>query len=409
LVAEILTIGTELLLGDITNTNAQHIASQLAAIGVSVYSQTVVGDNEERILAALERAFSYADLVITTGGLGPTEDDLTRETSAKHFGKKLIMHDEWLKKIEEHFAKQNLPCPPNNAKQAMLPEGTILLENNCGTAPGCIIEQGGKVLINLPGPPSEMKLMFERHVAPYLSQKQDVVLVSRQLKFCGIGESMLETQIADLVAAQENPTIAPYAGDCEVHLRITASADGEDEANALIEPVAAEIYNRLGEYIFAEGDETLEEVVVKKIAEHNQTLAVAESCTGGLLSGRLINSPGASEVFIEGIVSYSNKSKMERLGVTAKTLEEHGAVSSQTAGEMAIGVAEALGANVGVAITGIAGPGGGTDEKPVGLVYIAVFIDDGILVKKFNFAGDRARVRTRAVVEALNLLRKIFT
>lgn len=418
--AEILSVGTEILLGDIVNTNAQYLSEALAGIGVNVYHQAVVGDNEERILAELNRAFKECDLVITTGGLGPTEDDLTKELAAKFFGKELVLHQKSLDELEAYFkrcGRKLSDATQSNMKQVYFPEDAMVLENPNGTAPGAIIfgkvqgdsEKGeslDKMIIVLPGPPREMKPMFENLVKPYLLSKSDSILKSRVLRIFGVGESTVEAKVLDLIANQTNPTIAPYAKESEAILRITAKGRDEKECDALIEPVAKEIKNRLGENVYAEGETLLEEVVAKLLIDKKLTVSTAESCTGGLLAGTLINYPGISEVFLEGAVTYSNEAKMKRLGVKKETLDIYGAVSEETAIEMAKGIASEAGTDIGISTTGIAGPDGGTDEKPVGLVYIGLCINGKTSARKFNFFGDRGRVRRRTVLEALDWLRR---
>ena len=403
--AEIIAVGTELLLGDIVNTNAQFIAKQLADLGISVFFQTVVGDNEARLSAAYALAFERADLVITTGGLGPTKDDLTKETAAKVFGLPLALHEETLQAIRTYFATQNLKITQNNEKQAYILEGATVLANENGTAPGCLLERDGKILILLPGPPREMQPMFRTHVLPFLSAKTDQVIVSKTMRLCGIGESRAEEMLKPLLEDQSNPTIAPYAKSCEVHFRVTARAADEEVAWRLIQPVSDEIRRLLGDYVYGEDETTLEAAVIGILRERGMTIACAESCTGGMLTARLVNCPGASAVLLEGAVTYSNDAKVKRLGVKAETLAQYGAVSRETAAEMAQGIALTAGADVGVGITGVAGPDGGTDEKPVGMVFIAVCARGVVHMEALRVVGDRERVRTRATVTALNLIR----
>ena len=403
--AEIIAVGTEILLGDIVNTNAQFIAKQLANLGISVFFQTVVGDNEARLLSAYKLAFERADLVVATGGLGPTKDDLTKETAAKFFGKPLVRHTQTLHDIQAYFSTQKLEITENNKKQSDIIEGATVLTNENGTAPGILLEQDGKILIMLPGPPREMHPMFENHVLPFLKTKTNQVFISKTLRLCGIGESRAEDILKPILEKQSNPTIAPYAKTCEVHFRVTARAGDEATARRLIKPVSDQIYSLLGEYIYGEDETTLEAAVVGMLQKRGMTIACAESCTGGMLTARLVNCPGASSVLREGIIAYSNASKISRLGVKSDTLAQYGAVSSQTAAEMALGAAKTAGADVGVGITGIAGPDGGTDEKPVGLVYVAVSILGRVSTVALHIVGDRERVRTRSVVEALNLIR----
>ncbi len=406
--AEIIAVGTELLLGDIVNTNAQFISKELAALGINVYFQTVVGDNEKRVLAAYEAAFSRAELIITTGGLGPTDDDLTKEAAAKYFNRKQYLDEKILDGIKAFFASINAKMTPNNEKQALIPEGSIILPNDKGTAPGIIIEDNGKTIILLPGPPVEAKHMFYNYVIPYLQKKSNSVFVSRVLRLCGIGESSAEEAIKDLIKAQSNPSIAPYAKLGEMNFRITAKAENKEEAEDLIKTVADEIYNRLSRYIYAEGETTLAQAVVNTMMEKKVSIGIAESCTGGMLTTALTDVPGVSEILLEGAVTYSNEAKVKRLGVNPETLEQFGAVSAETAKEMAYGIAKTSGAKMGISITGIAGPGGGTDEKPVGLVYIGVHYNGENSVKKINLTGDRNRIRKTTVMYALDFVRSVL-
>lgn len=402
---EILAVGTEILLGDIVNTNAQYISKRLSEEGVFVYHQSVVGDNPDRLKQAYELAFSRADLVITTGGLGPTKDDLTKETAFEYFGMNSVCHEESLKQIKEYFAKINKPLGKTNEKQAYFPEEAIVLKNNNGTAPGCIIEEASKVLVMLPGPPREMKAMFEESVIPYLRKYSKEVLVSKILRVIGVGESAVAELIGDLID-NENPTVAPYAKEGEMIFRITARAESEEAAKGLIVPVEAKIRNILGDNIYGEGETTLEDILGNMLIEKGLTIATAESCTGGMVAARLINYPGISASILEGAVTYSNEAKVRRLGVKEKTLNIFGAVSEETAREMAEGIARTSGADIGIATTGIAGPGGGTKEKPVGLVYISVYYNNEVEVKKLNLTGNRQRIRERAVTTLIDMVRR---
>ncbi|HOQ17624.1 MAG TPA: competence/damage-inducible protein A [Defluviitaleaceae bacterium] len=406
--AEILAVGTELLLGNIVNTNAQYIAKRLADIGIDVYFQSVVGDNSGRLYKAFELALQRADIVITTGGLGPTQDDLTKEIAAEISGKKLLLDDKALRMIEEYFSRMGRTMTENNKKQAYIPEASKVFYNYRGTAPGCAIEMGGKIIILLPGPPREMEEMFERSVIPYLSQFQEGVLASKILRVCGVGESKVEELLADLLDSQTNPTIALYAKFGEVSIRITAKAETEEKAKDLICPVENEIRKILGNHIYGEGDQNLEDVFGELLIKHKKSIAVAESCTGGLLAGRLINYPGISAVFKEGVVAYSNEAKIRRLGVSEATLSQYGAVSKETALEMAKGICIKAGTSIGISTTGIAGPGGGSIEKPVGLVYAGLCIDGELYSVKFNFTGKRQEIRERTVISVLDWARKIL-
>jgi nicotinamide-nucleotide amidase len=404
--AEILAVGTEILLGDIVNTNAHYLSKRLADLGISVFYQTVVGDNPERLLKAYELAFTRADIVIATGGLGPTKDDLTKEIGAEYFGKKLVLHEESYKHVKDYFDRMNRPLSEGNKKQAMMPEGSIVLPNPNGTAPGCIIEENNKILVMLPGPPKEMTPMFEASVMPYLEKFSDGVLVSKILRVLGIGESAMAEKIEDIIDSQVNPTVAPYAKDYEAILRITAKGNTREEAEKLIIPTEEKIREKLGNNIYAEGETTIEAIVGEMLVKRNITISTAESCTGGLLAGTLINYPGISSVFMEGAITYSNEAKMKRLGVKEETLQKYGAVSQETAEEMAVGIARASGTEIGISVTGIAGPEGGTEEKPVGLVYVGLYIKGKVKVKKLNLFGDRQKIRNRTVINVLDWLRR---
>lgn len=403
---ELISVGTELLLGNIVNTNAAYLAEQCAGLGLSCYFQSVVGDNEERLSLTLKTAMERADIVICSGGLGPTEDDLTKEVTAKVCGKELMMDEAWKERIAEFFAARNITPTENNWKQALVPEGAIVLDNPNGTAPGLIVEYKDVRIILMPGPPNELVPMFETSVKPYLKELTPGVICSQTVKICDMGESMVETQVKDMIDAQTNPTLATYAKTGEVHIRVTASAENEKESKKLIKPVVKELKTRLGAYIYTtEDDVTLEKAVENLLLANKLTLTCAESCTGGLLSSRLVNVPGSSEVFKSGLVTYSNKAKRKLLGVKKSTLQKHGAVSAKTAEEMAKGAAFISKCDVTVAITGIAGPDGGTKEKPVGLVYIACNIKGKIKVKEYHFSGNRDKVRESAVSAALTLMR----
>jgi nicotinamide-nucleotide amidase len=405
--AEILSVGTELLLGDILNTNAQYIARELANIGVNVFYQTVVGDNPERLKNAYNIAVNRSDIVITTGGLGPTKDDLTKEIAAEYFNKKLLLDEKSLEEMMGFFKKINRVPTENNKKQAYFPEGCIIIENHNGTAPGCIIEDEGKIAALLPGPPKEMKPMFQESIIPYLKKFQDGTLVSKVLRVSGIGESSVDKEIGHIIDRQKNPTVAPYAKDNEVHLRVTAKGKNEEEARKLIIPVEKEIREVLGDInVYGVDEESIEEVIAKMLIENNLTIGTAESCTGGLVAGKLIDYPGISKVFLEGAVTYSNEAKMKRLGVKESTLNKFGAVSDECAAEMAQGIARTAGTSIGISTTGIAGPDGGSEEKPVGLVYVGIYMFGKVITRKLNFAGSRQKVRDRATFTILDLLRR---
>lgn len=403
---ELICVGTELLLGSIVNTNAAYLSEKCAGLGLSCYFQTVVGDNEERLTQVLEMAMERSDIILLSGGLGPTEDDLTKETAAKVCGKKLVLHEPSKEAIRKFFAAKGASPTDNNWKQAMLPEGCIVLENHNGTAPGVIMETDHGKVILLPGPPNELRPMFQESVVPYLSEITSQVICSKTVKICGVGESQAETMVKDLIDSQGNPTIATYAKTGEVHIRVTANAGDKKAAMKLIKPVVKELKNRFGNHVYSTEEETtLEKAVADLVIANGLTLTCAESCTGGLLSARLINVPGISEVYKSGVITYSNKAKRRMLGVKKSTLQKHGAVSEKTAEEMAKGAASMHKADVATAITGIAGPDGGTPEKPVGLVYIACSVKGQMTVKKYLFSGSREKVRESAVSAALVLMR----
>ncbi|MBA5851345.1 competence/damage-inducible protein A [Clostridium sp. cel8] len=405
--AEILCVGTEILLGDIVNTNAQFISRELANLGIEVYHQSVVGDNPQRLLEELDNSFKRVDLVITSGGLGPTPDDLTKEIGAKYFKKEMVLDEYTVEKLKSYFeAMGRSYLKGNNLKQAYFPKGSIILKNDNGTAPGCIINENGKILIVLPGPPREIKPMFLNQVVPFLSKYQSGTIRSKVLRIYGIGEGEMAEKIKDLINNSKNPTIAPYAKQNDVTLRITAKASTEDEALKLIEPLEEKVKNILGKNIYGYGETSMEEVVSKLLIEKKLTISTAESCTGGLVAAKLINYPGISSVFIDGAITYSNEAKMKRLNVKKDTLENFGAVSKETAIEMAEGIAKTSNTDIGLSTTGIAGPSGGSDEKPVGLVYVGLYIKGKTFVKKLNLSGKRNVVRSRAAVSALDFLRR---
>lgn len=404
---EIICVGTELLLGNIVNTNAAYLAEQCAGLGLSCYYQSVVGDNKERLADAVRTAIGRSDIILFSGGLGPTQDDLTKETVAEVFGKKQVLHEESKERIREYFERRGLELTENNWKQAYIPEESIVLNNENGTAPGVIIEGGRACAILLPGPPNELKPMFEQSVKPYLLQKQPGVIYSRVVKICGVGESKVETQIQDLIDGQDNPTIAPYAKTGEVHLRVTARAEDEKAAKKLIKPVVRELKARFGNNVYTtDVDVNLEQAVVELLIGNDLTVSTAESCTGGMLAARLINVPGVSDSFKSGYITYANKAKKKILGVKKATLAKYGAVSEETVREMVEGVVRVAKTDVGVAVTGIAGPDGGTKEKPVGLVYIACHVCGVTTVKELHLSGNRGKIRENTVAQALILMRK---
>lgn len=405
---ELVCVGTEILLGNIVNTNAAYLAEQCAMLGLSCYHQSVVGDNEQRMEETIRRAVSRSDIVILSGGLGPTKDDLTKEVTARVFDMELLEDPHTRARIQEYFDQNHRGrITENNWKQAQVPEGAMVIDNYNGTAPGLILQKDGKTAILLPGPPNELKPMFERDIRPFLNRLEPEGIYSKMVKICGFGESKVESMITDILESQTNPTIAPYAKTGEVHLRITAKAINEETADEMMEPMMEELYRRFGSQIFTtEEAVTLEETVVELLKEKGKTVTTAESCTGGLVAGRLLNVPGASSVYMEGYITYSNEAKEKLLGVSHSTLEQYGAVSKETACEMAEGAAKAAGADLAISVTGIAGPDGGTKEKPVGLVCVGCYADGEARAYEFHFTGNRAKNRESTVAKALTILRE---
>lgn len=402
--SEIICVGTEILLGDIVNTNSQYISKNLNELGLSVLYHTVTGDNPLRLKEAFKQAFDRSDIIIATGGLGPTQDDLTKETAAELMGVELETNDEWMQKLQTMFGDR---MTPNNIKQAYVPKGAIMLKNDNGTAPGIIIETEDKLkaIILLPGPPKEMVPMFDKQVLPYLMKKSGKSFYSRYYMITGYGESALEYKLIDIVDKQTNPTIATYAKENGVLLRVTANAKNKEEADVLIDKYEEIINSRVGDGIFANEDVSLSKVMIDLLKKNNLKLAVAESCTGGVITASITENPGASEVLYGGFVTYSNEAKMKVLGVKKETLDTFGAVSEQTAVEMVQGLITLSGADAAVAVTGIAGPGGGSEEKPVGLAYISIYFKGEITTKKVNYAFRRKMHQIRVGNEALNMLR----
>lgn len=406
--AEILSVGTELLLGRVVNTDTTAIARVLSVLGIDMLRTEVVGDNDARLFETVRAALERSTLLITTGGLGPTGDDITKETVARAAGVPLEMHEPSLRTIEAHFKGRVMD--ENQKKQAMLPRGCTVFANHHGTAPGCAFTADtGCEVIMLPGPPSELVPMLEESVRPYLAGKSGAVIVTHDMHVYGQGEGHVAALIDDLMNGA-NPTVATYAKDGEMFVRVAAKAVDEKTADALCAPVMEEVRRRVGsEYIYAVDIETLEETVVRKLLARGMTIATAESCTGGLLAKRITDVAGASDVFEMGAVTYANRIKEQVLGVSAQTLEQYGAVSPQTAREMAEGIRKAAGSDIGIGITGIAGPGGGSAEKPVGLVYIAMSTAEKTVVCRKS-TGSRMRSREwnrhTAASCALDLVRR---
>ncbi|MCE5313431.1 MAG: competence/damage-inducible protein A [Armatimonadota bacterium] len=406
--AEIVSVGTELLLGQIVDTNAPYLSRLLPDFGITMHHRTTVGDNESRLTEALKLALSRSDIVFTIGGLGPTQDDLTKETVAKLVGDEMVIDEESARHMREFFAARGIEMPENNLKQAMGPVRGKILPNPLGTAPGAVFEtESGKAIIVLPGPPREFIPMVCERVLPYLRERvgsESGIIRSRILRVVGLGESSVEDTIKRLLKST-NPTVAPYASLGEVQLRITANAANVVEADKLIDEMDRRIVELLGDRVFGRDGQTLEQVVVKTLVRRGLTLALAESCTGGLIANRITDIPGSSATFMAGVVSYSNEAKMNILGVDERLLIEYGAVSEQTARSMAEGARRKLGVDVAVSVTGIAGPAGGTPEKPIGLVYMALASGAGTIAQRHQFAGTRVDVKLRSSQAALDMLR----
>ena len=407
---EILSVGTELLLGNIANTDAQMLSQGLSALGLNVYYHTVVGDNPQRVRDAVEIARKRADILITTGGLGPTCDDLTKVAIAQAFGKELVFHEESAQRIRDRFAALGRPITENNYQQAMIPEGATVLPNDWGTAPGVAFEAEGTHVILLPGPPRECEMMFRHRAVPYLKALSDGVIVSRTIKTFGIGESAAEAKLRDLMNALHNPTLAPYAKPTGTELRITAHAQTEEEALSLIVPIEEQVKERLGDVVIGVDVSSLEEVCLALLKEKGLTVGTAESCTGGLIAKLLTDLPGSSAVFRGGVVSYCDGVKAGALGVSYDLLDQYGAVSAQVAEAMALGAREALGCDIALSATGVAGPDSDDRGNPVGLVYLGIAWAGGCHVAVYQGGKvERERIRRQSAQTALDLLRRHLT
>lgn len=404
-VCELISVGTEILLGDILNTDAQFLSIELARLGISVIHQSTVGDNRERLLAQLKEAADRSDIIILSGGLGPTPDDLTKEVCCEFFGKKMFLHEPTVEKIKTYFSTKGMKMAQNNLKQAMLPKDCVIFPNDNGTAPGMAIEKDGVHILVLPGPPRELKPMFRNCAVPYLMQFSDRIIVSHNIRTFGIGESLMAERVNDLFDA-ENPTVAPYAKDGEALLRVTAMAWTKEEAENLCKPVINEIKNRLDGFVYGVDYTCIEEAVIEKLKEKHMKVATAESCTGGLIAKRITDVPGASEVFDCGIISYANEIKHRVLGVSEDDLNKYGAVSEPVARQMAQGALNVSGADIAVSVTGIAGPDSDSTNKPVGLVYIGLADRDNVWVRELRTSRkDRSYNRYVSASNALNMIR----
>ncbi len=404
---ELISVGTELLLGNVVNTNAAYLAEKCADIGLHCYFQSVVGDNFERIAECVRLALSRSDILIMCGGLGLAEDDITKEAVANALGLSMVEDPHTIEWIQKYYEKKKMKVKENTRRVAMIPDGAKVIDNQNDIAPGVLIEKDGKRIVLLPGPPEELCPMFEAHVAPYLNGLEPGIIQSQTVKLCGVQESTISSAIEDMVKEQTNPTIAVYAKTGGVHIRVTAKGENEKETKKLIKPVVKELKVRFGASIYST-DHTisLEKSVVDLLKENKLTLTTAESCTGGMVASRLINVPGVSDTIKEGFITYSNKAKRKYLGVKKGSLVKYGAVSETVAKEMAKGGCFYTKADACVAITGIAGPDGGTEEKPVGLVYIACCVCGNTTVGEYRFQGDRMKIREATTIAALTMLRE---
>lgn len=405
--AEIIAVGTEILLGEITNTDAVTVAQALSELGINAYYQTVVGDNPERLKKCILIAKERADIIITTGGLGPTFDDLTKQVAAEAFGKKLVLSENALAKIQEYFTKIGRKMTDNNARQAYLPEGCTVLENDWGTAPGCAIEDGGKILIMLPGPPRECIPMVKYRMVPYLKRLSDAHLVSHGIHIYGMGESEVESRISSFAETMTNPTLAPYAKDGEVLLRVTGKAETEAEADAITRPVIERVEEILGDVVYGVDVPSLHAAAFEILREKKLTLATAESCTGGLCAKLITDIPGSSEVFYGGVCAYTNDIKMKLLGIESELLDKYGAVSEECARALSAAACEKFGTDAGIGVTGYADPNSGNEKNPGGTVYVAVTVKGKAVCSKIYQPRGRELAKGRAAQEAFNLLRKM--
>ena len=409
--AEIIAVGTEILLGNIANTDAQMISQSLSDLGVNVFWHTVVGDNPGRLREALDIARRRADIILTTGGLGPTYDDLTKQTICDAFGQKLVLHQDILEGIRAFYrAALHVEMPANNTQQAELPEGCTVFDNPVGTAPGCAFESGGVHVLMLPGPPHECETMLRRWVEPYLRSLSKEVIVSHDIMTFGMGESSVDQLLHERMAHMANPSLATYAKPCEVRLRATAKAESRAAAEAMLAPVVAEVRSLLGDYVYGVDVKGLEDVCFRLLKEKGLTLATAESCTGGWVASRMTALPGVSSVYRGGVVSYWTSVKADVLGVPQDLLNEYGAVSEPTARAMAEGARRITGADIGVSVTGVAGPDRDERDNPVGLAYIGLAAPEGTFCRRIETGNRRRdRIQDLAANHALDVVRRYLT
>ncbi|MCP4582955.1 MAG: competence/damage-inducible protein A [candidate division Zixibacteria bacterium] len=405
--AELITIGDELLYGHVLDTNAAYIGEKIAEAGVDLIYHTTVGDRSELMINAIAQAMNRADIVLTTGGLGPTHDDITKKIVCKYFKRQLVFHEDILKELEKKYSAQGINMPPINQNQALLPQGAKFLENRIGSALGIVIEEHGKTLVAMPGVPTEMRLMVDEQLIPMLKKKTpDQVIIHRKLRTIGIVESAIFEKVKSIVEDKSKIDIAFLPSFRGVDIRLTAKSDDEKKAREAIEVIETRFTEKLGKYIFGFDNDELPDLIGRLLVSRNQTVAVAESCTGGMLGKLFTDIPGSSDYFLGGVIAYSDELKTKILSVPAITIERHGAVSAETAKHMAEGARKLTGASIGISLTGIAGPDGGTEEKPVGLTYIGLATPDGVKAKDFHYGKQRKRNRQRAAFSALDMIRR---
>ncbi|BEP29296.1 competence/damage-inducible protein A [Helicovermis profundi] len=407
--AAILTIGTELLMGMTLNTNSEYLSRKLNELGISVMYHSTVGDNEDRIIEDINRLYEKVDLIVTSGGLGPTKDDITKEVIANALGLDLVLNEEVKLGLIERFKKYGRNITENNFRQAYFPKDSIILDNDFGTAPGCIVKKGKKMALLLPGPPREVNPMFENYASKELQKMNKNIITSKFIKVFGMGESKVEDKIMDIVENQSNPTIATYVKSGEVLIRVTSSSENEEENYKLINPIVDEITSRIGEYIFNYEDMSLPETTINLLLEKKFTISTAESCTGGLIAKLITDFSGVSDIYKCSLITYANEAKVKELNVSEQSLDEFGAVSEEVCLEMLDGLYEKTKSDICITVTGIAGPNGGSEEKPVGLVYIGIKYFDNTFIFKKNFRGGRERIRMNTALFAFNEIRKIVT
>lgn len=406
MIAEIITIGLEVTTGSILNTNSKYISNKLLELGIDTYYHTSVDDNKERLEEVINNAIKRADLIITTGGLGPTDDDITKEVIAYHLGLSLIKNEDIENQIRNKFSKLNKSMPTNNIKQAIIPEGCHFLVNHMGTAPGIFLLKGNKKIILLPGPPREMEFMFDNEVVPLI--KGNDIIVKKSINLIGIGESDLEMKIKDLIHGDEDIIIATYPKEVEVEIKIIGKGTNREIVGNKIDEIINVLNSRFSDYIYSYDNISIEEVVFNILKNRNLKIGFCESCTGGLIMSRFTRIPGVSSVFEKGIVTYSNEAKIQEVGVNPKTLEKFGAVSKETAIEMSKGLLKLPNIDISLSVTGIAGPDGGTSEKPVGTVYISISNKEKTIVEKFNMSGSREYIQNRTSTLGFNEIRKFL-